>query len=151
MERDLERQVERLAARLRDEGQAPERDLWPEIAAAIDRCERPRRRRPETWQLVSVAASLLLLVGMGLLGGVILPAGQAPLADGTPAAVTLTATEDTDSAGGLQAVDRAWNELRAALELDPNNTNLSRLVLLVHRSRGQLIRQHATDLIGPGF
>lgn len=150
MERDLDRQIDRLAERLRREGQAPERDLWPGIAAAIDRCERQgrRRRRPEFWQLASVAASLLLLVGMGLLGGVGRPVDATPRAGLEP-----TAASTAPAAGpeGLQAVDRAWGDLRAALELAPNSTNLSRLVLLVHRSRGQLIRQHAADLTGPGL
>ena len=146
MERDLDRQVDHLTTRLRENGLPPERDLWPDIDQAIDRTERTWRRRPRLWQFVAVAASLVLLVGMGMMGGVIFPTAERPWADAAPSAALSSSTNQN----GLAAVDQAWKDLQSALELDPNNTDLSRLVLLMHRSRGQLIRLRARDLAGPG-
>ena len=69
----LDRQMDSLAGPLRDKGISPRRDLWPDINQAIDRAEamaggiRKTRTRPLAgWRIAALAASVLLLVGVGL-------------------------------------------------------------------------------------
>lgn len=159
-DRLLDRQLANLAGTLRERGVAPERDLWPDIDRAIDEIEQrrpPRRNRQLTgWRIAALAASVLLLIGVGMIQTGTLPGGaDAPRADrdatGEPAAVELAAQGDAgDEGGSLHTVDRALDELNAALALDPDNVSLSRLVLMVHRSRGDLIRDSARRLFDPG-
>ena len=50
----------------------------------------------------------------------------------------------------MQQVDQALADLRRALAVDPNNSSLSRLVMMIHKSRGNLIRNTARRLAAPG-
>jgi anti-sigma-K factor RskA len=134
----MDRQVAQLAARLRDQGVAPDRDLWPDIDAALDKVEqqplRPRRRTEgRLWRMVALAATLALAVGLGYVGT------QGP--DGQPADLAVNA-----GASSLEKLDHTLGELNQALSLDPENRNLSRLVLLVHRSRADILRHNTLNL-----
>ena len=69
-----DRQLQRLAGQLRDMGTTPNRDLWPDISAAIDRQDhrpgqRESRRRGGTWlRMTAVAAALTLMLAAGWVG-----------------------------------------------------------------------------------
>lgn len=140
---DFDRQVARLAARLRDEGQAPARDLWPDIDAALDR-QAPAstgRRRTGNGRTFALAASVLLLVGMGYIAmqqrhG---PIGATNL-DAVPAVVRAGGPVVSGLQAGAQAVDRALHDLQAALDAAPEDANLPRLILMIHQSRARLLR-----------
>lgn len=152
----LDRQLERLNARLREDGVAPERDLWPDIdraIASVDRIGARPKRTPQVWRIAALAACLLLVVGIGLVqfGG--LGAGGQPGApvagqDAPVGPVAMTGTDDGPSS--MQLVDKALDELNTALAQDPNNKSLSRLILMLHRSRGDLVRNSARRLFNPG-
>jgi hypothetical protein len=60
--------------------------------------------------------------------------------DGEVAAAPRTQEKDD----GMSVVARALSELNHALAADPDNHNLSRLVLMVHRTRGELLRRTPT-------
>lgn len=147
----LDRQIENLSASLRENGAVPERDLWPDIEAAIGRVEQAavvkrRRGRPALWRVAAVAATLALGVGLAYVGVTGDRSREAPQA---------TRAQEMDLAYGpgsggtgvdpasLQAMDRNLADLNAALRQDPDNRNLSRLVLLVHRSRADIMRRDA--------
>lgn len=120
----LDRRITEAAGRLRDQGLSPDRDLWPGIDAALDRLERPRGRRgprlPEAWRLTSLAACLALVLGLGSVGR------QAP--------------QVQDGYSDLRRLDDTLQELNEALQQDPDNQGLARLVLLVHKSRADVLR-----------
>ena len=44
----------------------------------------------------------------------------------------------------MESIDQALAQLEAALAADPENLSLSRLVLMVHKSRGELLRKSLT-------
>jgi hypothetical protein len=44
---------------------------------------------------------------------------------------------------GLRAVEAALDELQAALVMSPDDPDLSRLFLMIHQSRGRLLRLQA--------
>ncbi|MBE0565233.1 MAG: hypothetical protein IH621_04685 [Krumholzibacteria bacterium] len=142
MERERDSRLDRLAAKLRDEGVAPERDLWPEIDAAITRRERAGlgRKSLPWWRMAGAAAAVLILaVGIGTMlpgGG---PEGPAPAG---PEVVRMT-TEPAET-GGMATLDRALEQLEEALAADPDNLSLSRLVLMVHKTRSELLRRNLT-------
>lgn len=171
LDQKLDRQLDGLARQLRDKGVRPERDLWPDIDRAIDRAEvidgtaRSRRSNPLAgWRIVALAASVLLLLGVGLvqMGGLRngLPDGsndyRAEITGPTPAdspefaAAGLAGSED-DAAAGKQIIDQALRDLNQALADDPNNARLSRLILMIHTSRGNLIRNTTRRLVSPGL
>ena len=141
MERERDPRLERLATRLRDEGVPPERDLWPDIDSAIRQREEAGIRRPRTvwWRAMAAAAALLILV----IGARDLLTGNPGATDGsTDGAPTMLVAENTDApAGGMSTIEKALAELSEALAADPDNHNLSRLVLMVHRTRGELLRR----------
>ncbi|MFH2051823.1 MAG: hypothetical protein ABIK96_05075 [bacterium] len=118
----------RAAVELRQRGVAPSRDLWPDIAAAIDRLEdgglRPSRARrsAQRWLHLAAAAAVavLCLLGPRSYGPLEIGAGRAP-------------------AGGLAAVDQALTEVMTALERDPANPNLHHLARRLHRSRAEVL------------
>ena len=136
-----ERRPDGLGRRMRDGGIPPDRDLLPEINAAIDREEARRSVRPAgvvPWpRLLAVAAALTVVlvsawtavhrdeVELGPLGG--------------PEMALLDTPDEGD--GGMDVIDRALDELNQALDGDPENRNLSRLVLMVHKKRGDLLRR----------
>ena len=137
-----DRQLQRLAGQLRDTGTAPDRDLWPDINAAIDRTEAGKistgRRPADPWRLAAVAAAVILILAAGWVGiGSI--DGTVPRAD---------VAEDPDSReSGLAVLDRALEELNLALADDPDNRSLTQLVLMVHKSRGSLLRKNSDNLL----
>ncbi len=141
MEHDRDPRLDPLASRMRENGQPPERDLWPGIEEAIDRREQTGRRRSRAgrWRLVAAAAALAVIVlGVRDLRA---PRENGPLpmsAKGT----TLAVAEGADDTGRM-AIDRALAELNEAMSLDPDNPNLSKLVLMVHRTRGEMLRRGA--------
>lgn len=149
----LDRQVSQVANTLRDQGVAPGRDLWPDIDAALDKVEQqplPERRPAQgrMWRLVALAATLAVVLGLGYLG-VQGPnqgnSGQpADLAFITPDASPIA--EADNGLSPLEKLDHTLGELNQALSLDPENRNLSRLVLLVHRSRADILRHNTLNL-----
>ena len=142
-------QLSRLAGQMRDTGTAPDRDLWPDIDAAIDAAEhrtvnRAPRRKGRPWlRLAAVAAALTLMLAAGWAGirsitGETITREVASL-DG--------AAESETSANGLAVIDKALDELMLALADDPDNRNLSHLVLMVHKTRGNLLRRNTESLV----
>lgn len=156
----FDRQTAALAARLRDGGVEPARDLWPELSAALDAAGTPhggaragrRGARPAwpRWSQAALAASVVLAIGLGLTARGPAPGGTAssppagPAAESTPTPSTPTAASPAATAReGLRAVARALAEVEAALAQSPDDPDLSRLVLMIHHSRGRLLRLQA--------
>lgn len=138
MKRDRDPQLERLEAQLRERGVPPGRDLWPDIDAGIRQREQAgiRPARSTWWRAAAAAVALLVLV-----------AGARQLLQTAPndleqVPVVATADDNPAPAGGMAAIERALGELGQALAADPDNPNLSRLVLMVHRTRGELLRRN---------
>lgn len=142
MERD-QKHMSRLARGMRDSGVPPDRDLWPEIDATIDREERRLSVRPRDpgipWpRLMAVAAALAVLLAAGWAGvrnDLVVPG----LDEKVGPVAQLTAHEDKGS--GMDVIDNALDELNAALSSNPEDRNLSRLVLMIHQKRGNLLRR----------
>ncbi len=138
-------QLSRLAGQMRDTGTAPNRDLWPGINAAIDR-EEPRstRRKHVTWlRPVAVAAALTLMLAAGWVGISSITRDVITGDVGSPD----IAGESAAPARGLAVIDKALDELALALADDPENRNLSHLVLMVHKTRGNLLRRNTESLV----
>ena len=141
----MDKQVKNLAGQLRREGISPERDLWPGIQEAIEQAKPGKRpKRPfdaNAWyRLAAVAATLILLVGSGYFGG-------APSGPSLENQVAMTEIyEDgpkliNDSAPTLlQRLNNTISDLEAAMALDPDNIKLTRLSLMTHKSRANLLR-----------
>jgi hypothetical protein len=53
----------------------------------------------------------------------------------------------TGAPSGLAVIDQALDELTLALADDPENKNLSQLVLMVHKTRGNLLRRNTENLV----
>jgi hypothetical protein len=139
-----DRQLQRLAGQLRDTGTPPNRDLWPDINAAIDSQEkkfgqRPSRRRGGNWlRMTAVAAALAVMMAAGWVGIQSLTGDrESPGVAGEPEA----------PASGLAVIDKALDELKLALADDPENKNLSHLVLMVHKTRGNLLRRTSDSIL----
>lgn len=136
-----ERHPDRLGRRMRDGGVPPDRDLLPEINAAIDREEARRSVRPPgrvPWpRLVAVAAALTVVL-VSAWTAVYRDEAELGLLDGPEVALLGTPAEGD---GGMDVIDRALDELNRALDGDPENRNLSKLVLMVHQKRGDLLRR----------
>lgn len=158
--RPLERQLERLAPQLRERGIAPERDLWPRIEAQIARREPGGGRGGlRIWRVAALAASLLLIVGVGWLqwqgpGAIDAPTGPraerslGPVPDAAP---DVTAAEPVDRlASARDLVDDALDKLNEARRQEPDNAGLTRLLVMIQESRGDLIRNAAERLELPG-
>lgn len=139
-----DKQLQRLAGRMRDTGISPDRDLWPDINAAIDRDEEkagpggPRRPGTNWLRMTAVAAALVLMLAAGWVG-----IGSITGDAGVPG---LAADSETDPSG-LAVIDRALDELNLALADDPENGSLSQLVLMVHKTRGNLLRRNSDNLL----
>lgn len=125
----LDRQITQLAGQLREQGLSPERDLWPAIDGALDRLEKTRLRRmrrpglpglPDAWRVASLAACLALVLGLGYVGR--------------------TTSSPPDHYSDLRRLDNTLQDLNEALQQDPENQNLARLVLMVHKSRADVLR-----------
>jgi len=142
-------QLSRLAGQMRDTGSAPARDLWSDIDAAIDLTEhrtviRAPRRNGRPWlRLVAVAAALTLMLAAGW-AGIRSITGDAIIGE----VASLDGAEESEaSASGLAVIDKALDELILALADDPENRNLSHLVLMVHKTRGNLLRRNSESLV----
>lgn len=136
----MDRQIEKLARQMRDEGVPPPRDLWPEIEARLEEPAGSRRFRPTErwWRLATVAAALVLLIASGTLV-------QGPSPDTEVAALAGRAPEAAPGGAALlQMMNQAIGELEAAQASDPANTNLSRLTVLAHKGRADLLRATTT-------
>ena len=142
-------QLNRLAGQMRDTGTAPDRDLWPDIDAAIDQTEHrtvirtSRRKGRPWWRLVGVAAVLILMLATGWVG---IRSITGDVIVGDVASLNTTA-EPEAAANGLAVIDKALDELILALKNDPENRNLSHLVLMVHKTRGNLLRRNSESLV----
>ena len=141
-----ERQLERLAGQLRDTGTAPERDLWPGIEAAIDLEEQGSRHGVQRLKsgnrllrFAAMAAALTLMLGAGWVG-IRTITGDAALPD-------IAGLSEEARPGGLAVINQALDELNLALADDPENRNLSHLVLMVHKTRGNLLRRNSENLV----
>jgi len=137
-----DRNPDDLARRMCEEGIPPDRDLLPGINAAIDREEARRSVRPGDravpWpRLLAVAASLTVVL-VAAWSGVHRDEGDLG-PDGAPQVAVLA---EPAGDGGMDVIDRALDELNEALTLDPDNRNLSRLVLMVYQKRGALLRKN---------
>jgi hypothetical protein len=147
-------QLSRLAGQMRDSGTDPDRDLWPDIDAAIDAAEHrtviraPHRKGMPWMRLAAVAAALTLMLSAGWVGIRSLT-GDGIFGDTAPTEVA-SADVDVESdspASGLAVIDQALDELMLALKDDPENRNLSHLVLMVHKTRGNLLRRNTENLV----
>lgn len=144
MERERDSQLDRLAAQLRDEGIPPERDLWPEIDAAISRREGlgTARRTPPWWRLAAAVAALVIIaVGVGTR----VPDPGGPPGAPVPGYDLAQETSLPTVQVGMETIDRALVQLETSLAADPDNLSLSRLVLMVHRTRSELLRKSLTS------
>lgn len=144
-----DRQLKSLTKQMRDTGTSPNRDLWPDIDAAIDR-EEPRsarrapRRKRESWlRLTAMAAAVTLMLAAGW-AGISSITGDAITTD---VGSSVIAGESVAPASGLAVIDKALDELTLALADDPENRNLSHLVLMVHKTRGNLLRRNSESLV----
>lgn len=148
----LQKAVDRLARDI-----APDRDLWPGIAARIGR---KRSHRP-LWAY-GLAASLFLAVGAGSLW-----LGLAHRAPETGAAPQLAATQSPDAAyfaeraafaentvqsapnlspatravilKNLQVIEGSMQQIEQALEQDPNNPRLRALLYDLYQNEARLL------------
>lgn len=133
-----------------------------ELPATADTAMRGRSARP----LLAAAVALLVLAG-GFLLGRHAPGRPAPGVASVPAAVpagpserewsdaqqALFAARQADGSGAddevlrdnLAIIDRAVQRLHAALEEDPSNTSLQRLLNAEYRRRSALLRRAAQD------
>ncbi len=147
-------QLSRLARQMRDTGTAPDRDLWPDIDAAIDQSEhrtiiRTSHRKGRPWlRLAAVAAALTLMLSAGWVG-IRTITGEAIIGDRASQEVAALdgAVESESAANGLAVIDQALDDLMLALKDDPENRNLSHLVLMVHKTRGNLLRRNTESLV----
>jgi hypothetical protein len=151
------RQLAALSAQLREGGVPPARDLWPDLEQALDRglaagippiSSRRRLVSGGLWASAALAATVLLVVGFGLAGRGNVPgaAQRGPLAAQSAPAAALAPAPAPDHAAtrqGLRAAEQALAELQTALTQSPGNPDLSRLVLMIHHSRGRLLRLQA--------
>ena len=144
----LDRQLTELAGQLRERGMKPSRDLWPDIDRALgDQAPVVRQSRPMAlWRVAALAATLALAVGLGYVGMSSQQAGNGERAT-LPEQMDLAQAAVPGEAATLENLDSTLQQLNDALSRDPGNPNLSRLVLLVHRSRASVLRQNTTALV----
>ena len=62
-------------------------------------------------------------------------------------AVRIVADDSPTGESGLAVIDRALDELKLSLADDPENGSLSQLVLMVHKTRGNLLRRNSDNLL----
>ncbi|HUP90875.1 MAG TPA: hypothetical protein VM074_01400 [Solimonas sp.] len=126
---------------------APERDLWPGIAARLPQ----RRPRAVTFARYAVAAMLVLGLGLALVSRVqqqLAPAVPAVAAVQAPGAAVVAQAEGEPMRGenralvkaNLQIVTGAEQQLRLALETDPDSASLRRLLASTLAQRQDLRR-----------
>jgi len=123
----MDKQVQNLAKQLAREGISPDRDLWPGIDQAINKAEQRTSVRQSfnsnAWlRMAAVAATLILLVGSGY------------FTQGSQ-----YVRQDHQSSL-LQTLNHTISDLDAAMAMDPENINLTRLSMMTHKSRAHLLR-----------
>ena len=153
----MDKQVNKLARQLRDEGVAPERDLLPGILESIG--DQECRTGPESrvrvmppnqsrrffdaaagWRLAAVAATLVLLFGSGYFRSISQgPSNESNLAMNEES-TEMVSPQASGNKSLLRGLNQTISELASAQALDPDNLKLTRLSLLVHRSRANLLR-----------
>lgn len=119
--------------------QPPGRDLWPGIQARL----RPRRSRWVDVSRAAIAASLVAGIALAVISRVqqSSPGAEAPAAAEPQIARTPAVIEDQDRAlvhANLQIVDSAEQQLRHALEQDPESRSLQRLLTATQAQRRDL-------------
>lgn len=150
--------IENMASRLpRDI--APERDLWPAIAARLQ----PTQSRRGTWQY-GVAATVLVACGALAVwlaaGGLVTQSGQT----GNTPLVTIPVTQSGSTdvrfaalkpqpratlSSNYRVVERAITAIEAALQKDPNNLYLRGLLNQAYQDRAALERAGKRAQINP--
>ncbi len=96
--------------------------------------------------MAALAASLALIIGVGYVGTTgdgSLEAYRAGTEQDINLAYSPGSSATADNPSALQRLDRSLGELNEALIKDPENRNLSRLVLLVHKSRANIMRKNS--------
>ena len=148
---DLDHRLEPLAQRMRETGRAPERDLWPGIEEAIARRERAgdRPRRAVWWRFAAAAAVLVVLV-LGARDFRVPREGPAPGGESAPVVAEATPALAPGVLDERTAIEQALAELGEAMAADPDNPHLSRLALMVHRSRGEMLRRGGNTALRTG-
>jgi hypothetical protein len=145
----LNEQLNSLNADLRERGTPPARDLWPDIDQAItaaeDRQVRPARRRRWDWpQIAATAAMVMFLVTTFWWLERRDPESGGPLGPVIELAAVVPETS------GLAVIEQALDELNLALAEDPENLSLTNLALMLHQSRGRILRQNADMRLNGG-
>lgn len=132
----MDKQVKNLASELKQKGIAPERDLWPGVDQAIDRLESAEksgwRFSAKAWyRMAAVAATLALLLGSGYFSN-LSPKQQV---------AQISRVEDVDNNSSLlHKLNQTISDIDKAMALDPDNIKLTRLSLMTHKSRANLMR-----------
>ena len=132
-----DQRLARAAHDLRDQGLAPERDLWPDIDAAITVAEqnqiRPMvRRRSPAWPKFAALAAAIGLVVLGWWGS------------HSNLGVTTTETSTVaQSQSELKVIDQALADVNRALAESPDDPSLSRMARKLYMSRGRVLRENA--------
>jgi hypothetical protein len=144
----------------------PGRDLWAGIARRI---EQEKRARPGWWAPLGLAAAAVLVIGVTLSQRDHVLPRPTPVAFGTPvsyepsalggaeqeyerAATTLMGAleERRDSLSpetlasvrkNMEVIDGALAEVRAALQRDPGNSELTRMLVATHRKKVDTLRR----------
>ncbi len=153
----MDKQVNKLARQLRDEGVAPDRNLLPGILESIgdQECrigpeQRVRVLPPNQsrrffdaaagWRLAAVAATLVLLFGSGYFRSIYQdPASESDLVM-EEESTEMVSPQGNANKSLLRGLNHTISDLASAQALDPDNLKLTRLSLLVHRSRANLLR-----------
>ncbi len=157
----MDKQINKLARQLRDDGVAPERDLLPGIwesigdarpegefqsgsAFSVESTSRRNFNSAAGWRMAAVAATLILLFGSGYFQS------HSP---GRFNSQNLTLNENQHTVGNsidssiedldkllLRSLNKSISDLARAQALDPDNLKLTRLSLLTHKSRANFLR-----------
>jgi anti-sigma factor RsiW len=146
----------------------PERDLWPEIAARASRSRRGGLAFLRSPALLAAAAALVVALGVVMTGvrergpQPLAPAGTLQPAGTGAASVREAEAEYVKATGELMAavnarrgqlspetlqaveknlatIDQALNEVRAALEKDPGNAKLTKMLTSTHQRKLDLL------------
>ena len=120
------------------QAQAPRRDLWPAIDAALDQVATrspTRATRRRTLAGVALAASLLLVAGVSWHAWF---APSAPVESADAAHDTHWKPADPRLAGAALELDAARLELQLAIEQAPDSAALQRLLRHTERQQAQL-------------
>ncbi len=145
----LNDQMNRLAQDLRNTGVNPRRDLWGDIDQAISQAEANQIKtgssRRWDWPQLAAIAAMITFFAFAVWWG---PGFE--FRGGGPLEVVAELAAVAPEASGLEVIDQALSELNLALAEDPDNLSLSNLALMLHQSRGRILRQNADPRLGGG-